>query len=186
MFDKTAKTEMRRLFLSEGLPEPLTPMSSHVQLFDNYIENTRLRLRSIRDPQTKEWTRVLQQKFPAGSDLSTWKLAEIYLNEAEYQVFERFEGREIRKNRYFHDFDGHPLIFDVHIGALWGLCTVKVEFEHADTMKNFTPPPFCIFEVTEDPFFAGSNLVGKTFDDIRAKVEKLEAVNPYVPRAAAE
>ena len=33
------------------------------------------------------------------------KLAEIHLNESEYSNFEQFEGREIRKNRYFHEFD---------------------------------------------------------------------------------
>ena len=63
--DKTARTELYRLFLIERLPEPLTPMSAHIQLFDNYIENTRLRLRNIRVPETKEWRHVLQQRFPA-------------------------------------------------------------------------------------------------------------------------
>ena len=38
--NKTAQTELHRLFLIDGLPEPLMPASSHLQLFDNYIENT--------------------------------------------------------------------------------------------------------------------------------------------------
>jgi hypothetical protein len=45
MTDKTAQTELHRIFLIEGLPDPLTPASAHLQLFDNYIENTRLRIR---------------------------------------------------------------------------------------------------------------------------------------------
>ena len=59
--DKTARTETRRIFLLHNLPEPLTRASRHLQIFDNYIENTRLRLRSVRIPETKTWTWILQQ-----------------------------------------------------------------------------------------------------------------------------
>src|SRR6185369_11108214 len=169
--DKTARTELYRLFLIERLPEPLTPMSAHIQLFDNYIENTRLRLRNIRVPETKEWRHILQQRFPAG-EAGCWKVAEIFLNEAEYQAFERFEGREIRKNRYFHEFDGRSFDFDIYLGPLWGLCTAKVEFQNADDLEKFEPPPFGIFEVTDNAFFFGENLVTRKFDDVQAEVAR--------------
>jgi len=55
--NKTALPEYYRLFLIERLPEPLTPAGAHLQLFDNYIENTRLRLRLIRDPRQRTSTR---------------------------------------------------------------------------------------------------------------------------------
>src|SRR5258706_3726397 len=114
--NKTAQTELHRLFLIERLPEPLTPASAHLQLFDNYIENTRIRLRQIRDPYAKSWTRTLQQRFPAiESEHAVTKLAEIHLNDAEYAVFAHFEGREIRKNRYFHEFDQASIAFDVYL-----------------------------------------------------------------------
>ena len=173
--DKTARTEFHRLFLIEGLPEPLTPMSSHIQIFDNYIENTRIRLRNIRIPETKEWRHILQQHFPLGDADKGWKLAEMYLNESEYQAFERFEGREIRKNRYFHEYDGHSFDFDIYLGALWGLCTTKIEFQNVAEMEKFEPPPFTVYEVTGDPFFAGDNLVGKTFADVQAEVASIGA-----------
>ena len=179
--DKTARTEFYRLFLVERLPEPLTPMSSHIQLFDNYIENTRIRLRNIRVPETKEWRHILQQRFPSSeTDPGCWKVAEIFLNETEYQVFERFEGREIRKNRYFHEFDHHAFDFDVYIGPLWGLCTAKVAFQTAADIEKFEPPPFAIFEVTGDPFFFGENLVSKKFEDVQAEVEKIGSASPVV------
>ena len=177
--DKTALTEFHRLFLIERLPEPLTPMSSHIQLFDNYIENTRMRLRNIRVPETKEWRHILQQKFLAShAGSGGWKLAEIYLNESEYQAFERFEGREIRKNRYFHEFDGHSFDFDIYLGALWGLCTAKTEFKHAREMENFEPPPFAVFEITTDPFFAGESLVTRNFADIQTEVARVGSTQP--------
>src|SRR5687767_12545773 len=103
--DKTARTEMSRSFLIEGLPDPLTRASAHIQIFDNYIPETRLRIRSVRDPETAAWTRILQQRWPAGDNLACMKVAEIYLNEAEHARFEIFEGSEIRKNRYFHEYD---------------------------------------------------------------------------------
>ena len=180
MTDKTAQTELHRIFLIEGLPDPLTPASAHLQLFDNYIENTRLRIRSIRDPQSKKWTRILEQKFAPVNDLSCRKLSQIYLNDAEYAALEHLEGREIRKNRYFHEFDGRSMIFDIHIGKLWGLCTMTAAFENADALTNFVPPPFCIFEVTQESAFFGSELVGKTFADVQEAVERLERITPIV------
>jgi CYTH domain-containing protein len=172
--NKTAQTELHRLFLLDGLPDPLTRASSHLQIFDNYIENTRLRLRSIRNPATKDWTRILQQKFLANkNDPGAAKLAEIYLSEEEYAVFERFEGREIRKNRYFHEFDGRQFAFDVFLGDLWGLNLAKVDFDKHDEILAFEPPPFAIFEVTSDPFFFGANLVGKNYNAIQAEVAKI-------------
>ncbi len=177
--NKTAQTEIHRTFLIERLPEPLTPASSHLQLFDNYIENTRIRLRSIRDPYTKSWTKILQQRFtPADSDPAITKLAEIYLNEEEYAVFERFEGREIRKNRYFHEFDGRMFEFDIYLGPLWGLCAAKVILQDIAEISEFEPPPFAVYEITGDNFFSGWSLVDRKFEDIQAEVAKLAARMP--------
>ncbi len=174
--NKTAQTELHRLFLIEGLPEPLTPASSHLQIFDNYIENTRIRLRQIRDPYSKAWARILQQRFPAHEgDGSETKLAEIYLNDAEYAAFERFEGREIRKNRYFHEFDRVIFTFDIYLGRLWGLNTARVDFENREQMTEFIPPPFAPFEVTNNEFFAGVNMVEKLFSDVQTEVGHLDA-----------
>ena len=169
--DKTNRTEFRRVFLLEGLPEPLTRASAHIQIFDNYIDGTRLRIRSVRDPQNSVWTRILQQRFPAvENELSALKVAEIYLNDEEHARLEHLEGEEIRKNRYFHEFDGRMFAFDVYLGLLWGVNTARVEFETADELDNFEPPPWIFLEVTSDPFFLGENLVKVKFDDVREHV----------------
>jgi CYTH domain-containing protein len=180
--NKTAETEWARLFLIEALPEPLTPASAHLQLFDNYIENTRIRLRSVRDPYNKTWTRSLEQRFTVTDESGTLtKTAAIHLNDDEYAVFERFEGREIRKNRYFHEFDRLPFIFDVYLGKLWGLSTAKVEFESWEKMAVLMPPPFGMYEITNEPFFMGHDLVNRTFADVQAEVSKLTPVAPILP-----
>ena len=172
--NKTSEIEWCRRFLIEKLPEPLTRASSHLQIFDSYVENTRLRLRRIRDPYTGAWTRSLQQMIAAGDlESNVRKIAEIHLNDAEYAVFQRFEGREIRKNRYFHEIDRIVFTFDVYLGDLAGLTTARACFENADEMESYEPPRFTIFETTNDPFFAGENLVGKHYKEVRAEVDKL-------------
>ena len=183
--DKTKQIEMRRVFLIENLPAPLTRASRHLQIFDNYIENTRLRLRSMRVPETKQWTWILQQRFPL-EDLSRWQISEIYLNEAEHRAFEIFEGREvkkneraetgeIRKNRYFYGFGDERLEIDLFLGELWGLCLAKINFRSVEELTAFVAPSFAILEVTRNEFFVGANLIGKSFSDVQAEFEKEKA-----------
>ena len=182
--DKTHRTELRRVFLLNNLPEPLTRASRHWQIFDNYIENTRLRIRSIRIPETKQWIWILQQRVSL-ENLSYWQFSEIYLNEAEHAAFEIFEGREVkknervetnevRKNRYFYDFGGKQIEIDVFLGELWGLILAKVFFDSSEEMQNFAPLPFAVSEVTDNAFFVGENLIGKTFADVQAEFEREE------------
>jgi CYTH domain-containing protein len=176
--DKTARTELHRTFLIEQLPEPLTRASAHIQLFDNYIANTRMRLRSVRHPESKEWTYILQQRIHT-DDAFRIKLAEIFLDEAEHGRFEIFEGTEIRKNRYFHEFDGRTIEFDVYLGKLWGLNMARVEFDDESTLREYEPPPFVFVEVTNDPFFLGENLVNRKFEDVQAAVANLNIPAPH-------
>lgn len=173
--DKTNRTEIQRLFLLEGLPEPLARASSHIQIFDNYISDTRMRLRSVRVPETREWTHILQQRFPSkAGDLSCVKFAEIYLNDVEYERFRVFEGNEIRKNRYFHEFDGRVIAFDLFLGNLWGLNMARVDFNGLEAAAEYEAPRFALFEVTNERFFDGDSLVNKKFEDVQAAVMKLE------------
>ena len=182
--NKTHRTELRRVFLIEGLPEPLTRASRHLQIFDNYIENTRLRLRSVRAPETKVWTWILQQRESL-EDSSQWGISEIYLNKTEHAAFEIFEGREvkknervetneIRKNRYFYELDNREIEIDVFLGQLWGLSLAKIHFENLEELRSFKLPPFAVLEVTESEFFIGKNLIGKTFADVQAEFEKIK------------
>lgn len=178
--NKTFRTEFRRLFLLEGLPEGVKPADEHLQIFDNYIENTRLCLRSVRKPHTKEWTYILRQLQP-NEDFSSFEIAEIYLNEAEHKALEFFEGRkvseneraetnEIRLNRYFFE----NLEIDVFLGKeIWGLVLATVRFETYQAMKMFEKPDFAAMEVTHNDFFIGKNLIGKTFADVQAEFAKI-------------
>lgn len=170
--DKTFRTELARTFLVDGLPEPLERNSSHLQIFDNYIHETQLRLRSIRLPETNQWTHLLQKRYPAGEYGADWRIEEIELSETEYEHFKPFEGNEIRKNRYFAEVDGGRFEFDVYLGPLWGLIRARVLFASREEMDRFTPPDLLTFEVTVLQFFDDANLVNCKFEDVRAELAK--------------
>jgi len=175
--DKTFRTELHRTFLIEGLPEPLERKSPHLQIFDNYIHETPLRLRSIRVPETKEWTLMLQKRYLAGDHGAKWNIEEIQLTEAEYEHFKPFEGNEVRKNRYFAEFDGRAFEFDVYLGALWGLNRARVSFADRDEMVSLVVPEFVVAEITDESFFDDSNLVNQNLESVRREVERLLGVS---------
>lgn len=185
--NKTYRIELKRIFLLQNLPEPLTRASEHFQYFDNFIENTRLVLRSVRAPHTKEWKWILEQREPVTpDDLSAWRISEIYLNETEHQAFESFEGREVSKNervetnelrynRYFYEENKAKYEIDVFLNPLWGLTLASVCFDSKDDLRRFDPPVFVLAEVTQNAFFIGKNLIGKNFADVRKEFEKIKS-----------
>ncbi|MDT5123481.1 MAG: hypothetical protein QOC96_2963 [Acidobacteriota bacterium] len=172
-YGKYARVERERRFLLQQLPEPLTRAGKHIQIWDNYITNTRLRLRKIRIPETKKYVLKLTQKFaPDVSDFSRTVITNTYLSPAEYEVLSIFEGNEIRKNRYPYEHEGRAFSIDVFLGALWGLILAETEFQTDEEMQTFTPPPFVFREVTDDELFTGGSLVHLTFDELRRKMNE--------------
>jgi len=172
-YGKYALIERERRFLLRDLPAPLTRASEHVQIWDNYITGTRLRLRRIRVPLTKERKWKLTQKYaPAPPDFSRTVITNIYLSPEEYEVLSVFEGNEIRKNRYPFEHEGRAYSIDIFLGALWGLVLAETSFETDEEMRGFAPPPFVVMDVTEDEMFTGAKLVELTADDLRAELER--------------
>ena len=140
----------------------MTRASAHVQLTDNYLTNTRLRLRFIRTPATRERVWLLQQKY-APADLSRTFVNEIHLSEYEYEVFSVFEGNEIRKNRYPFMHDGRTFEIDVFLGPLWGLILAKTRFATDEDLETFAMPAFAIKDVTNELALTSAKLVDATF-----------------------
>lgn len=165
---KYARIERERKFLLRQLPEPLTGASEHTQIWDNYITNTRLRIRRVRYPKTRKYVVKLTQKYPLETnDLSRCMITNMYLSAMEYQVFSIFEGNEIRKNRYPFECEGNKYSIDAFIGPLLGLIIAEISFETNEEMNAFTPPPFAVKEVTQDIRFTGGKLYDTTSDELR-------------------
>ena len=176
---KYERIERERRYLLRELPPGLKVNDRHAQITDNYITNTRLRLRKVRWPLTNEWTLKLTQKHaPAPPDFSRTLITSIYLNEYEYEVFSVFEANELRKNRYPYEHAGRRYSIDVFLGALHGLILAETDFDGDAEMDNFPPPSFAALDVTQDELFTGGRLVHLTIDELRAefkaRVEKWE------------
>lgn len=163
------KTIYRRRFLLADLPAPLTRASAHLQFFDNYLTQTRLFLRQIRDPKTKLWTRKFVQEFSdAITDLSKLNCAEIDLSEYEYEILSVFEGSELRYNRYFYELETGKLLIDMILNReLWNLIFASAEFETETEANAFSPPDFIGLEITQDKFFLPQRLVDATLEDVK-------------------
>jgi CYTH domain-containing protein len=168
---KYARRERERRYLLQDLPEGLTRADLHVQITDNYISGTRLRLRKVRDPKTNKWTLKFTQKFaPNPADLSRTIITNTYLNPAEYEVLSVFEANEIRKNRYPFEWQGHKCSADMFLGDLFGLIMAEVSFETDEELDSFPLPHFAIADVTNNEIFSGGKLSELTFEDIRNEI----------------
>jgi CYTH domain-containing protein len=175
---KYARVERERRYLLQDLPEGLTRADHHLQITDNYLTGTRLRLRKVRDPRTNKWVVKFTQKFsPDPNDLSRTLITNTYLNAIEADTFAIFEANEIRKNRYPFEFDGRKFSVDMFLGDLFGLVLAEVSFETDDELESFSKPPFALADVTNNEIFSGGRLSQLTFTDIRKEIERSGLVN---------
>lgn len=168
---KYARIERERRYLLRDLPEGITRVDPHLQITDNYITGTHLRIRKVREPRTSKWTVKFTQKYaPDPNDLSRTLITNIYLNALEAEVLSVFDTNEIRKNRYYFDFEGRKFSVDMFLGDLFGLVLAEVSFETDEELDNFPKPPFALLDVTNDPLFTGGRLCELTFADIRKEI----------------
>jgi CYTH domain-containing protein len=168
---KYAHVERERRFLLQDLPEGLTRASPHVQITDNYLTGTRLRLRKVREPQTNKWTVKLTQKFaPDKQDYSRTVITNIYLNPLETETLDISNANEIRKNRYPFEFEGRKFTVDMFLGDLFGLVLAEVGFQTDEELDSFLKPSFAIADVTNVELFTGGRLCELKFADIRDEI----------------
>ena len=170
---KYARVERERRYLLNELPEGLARTDLHLQITDNYITGTRLRIRKVRDARTNKWTVKFTQKFaPNPADLSHTIITNTYLSAAEAETLSVFEANEIRKNRYYYDFEGRRFSVDMFLGDLFGLVLAETSFETDQEMQVFPLPPFALADVTDSEMFSGGKLCELSIEDIRKEVQR--------------
>jgi hypothetical protein len=87
---KYARVERERRYLLRDLPEGMSRADPHLQITDNYMTGSRLRLRKVREPRTNKWTVKFTQKFaPNPDDLSRAIITNTYLNALEAGAISR-------------------------------------------------------------------------------------------------
>jgi len=170
---KYARVERERRYLLQDLPEGLTRTDHHLQITDNYITGTRLRIRKVRDPRTNKWTVKFTQKFaPDPNDLSRTIITNTYLNAIEAETLSVFNSNEIRKNRYYFEYGNRTFNVDMFLGDLFGLVLAEVGFDTDEELKAFAKPPFALADVTNIELFSGGSLCELTFAEIREEILK--------------
>ena len=168
-----SRIERERRYLLQDLPEGLTRADPHVQITDNYITGTRLRIRKVRDPRTNKWVVKFTQKFaPNPSDYSRTIITNTYLNALEAESLSMFDANEIRKNRYKFQYEGREFAVDMFLGDLFGLVLAEVGFETDNELDTFPKPAFAIADVTNHELFTGGRLSQLSFEDIRREIVK--------------
>src|SRR5688572_9508992 len=149
---KYARIERERRYLLRDLPEGMTRADPHVQITDNYITGTRLRIRKVREPRTNKWTVKFTQKFaPDPDDLSRTIITNTYLNALEAETLSVFNANEIRKNRYHFDYEDRRFSVDMFLGDLFGLVLAEVGFESDVEIDSYLKPAFALADVTNNP-----------------------------------
>ena len=170
---KYARVERERRYLLLDLPDGLTRADPHLQITDNYITGTRLRIRKVREPRTNKWTVKFTQKFaPDPDDFSRTIITNIYLNALEAETLSMFDANEIRKNRYSFSFEGRKFSVDMFLGDLFGLVLAETSFENDEELGSFVKPAFAVAEVTNNLVFTGGKLSQLTFADVRDEIIK--------------
>src|SRR6266481_7270104 len=168
-----ARLERERRYLLADLPPGLSRADHHLQITDNYLTGTRLRIRKVRDPRTNKWIVKFTQKFaPDPADLSHTVITNIYLNAQEANTLAVFEANEIRKNRYPFEFSGQKFSVDMFLGDLFGLVLAEISFETDEDLDGFPKPMFALADVTNNEIFSGGKLSQLTFADIRKEIER--------------
>lgn len=168
---KYARVERERRYLLPDLPAGLTRADPHLQITDNYLTGTRLRLRKVREPRTNKWTVKFTQKFaPDPQDLARTIITNTYLNALEAETLSIFNANEIRKNRYYFEFDGRKFSVDMFLGDLFGLVLAEVSFDTDEEVDQFPKPSFALADVTNDPVFSGGRLCELTFAEVRRHI----------------
>src|ERR1051325_10353084 len=175
---KYARVERERRYLLHDLPVGLTRADPHLQITDNYITGTRLRIRKVRDPRTNKWTVKFTQKFAANpGDFSRTIITNIYLNALEAETLASFDANEIRKNRYRFEFEGREFSVDMFLGDLFGLVLAETSFDNDAELDSFPCPAFVLADVTNNETFTGGKLSQLTFSEVREEI--LKAPNAY-------
>jgi CYTH domain-containing protein len=175
---KYARIERERRYLLQDLPQGLTRADHHLQITDNYITGTRLRIRKIRDPSTNKWIVKFTQKFaPDPPDFSRTIITNIYLNAVEAETLSIFAANEIRKNRYKFEFEGREFAIDMFLGDLFGLVLAETSFEADEELNNFALPPFALADVTNNEVFTGGRLSELTFAEVTREIKNSGLLN---------
>ena len=168
--EKYAVGEYERRFLLPNLPEAV---GNPRHITDRYIDNTRLRLRSVDDGRGDAVDKLGHKRRANDDDPTHIMCTSLYLDAAEFETLSQLGARTLTKTRWAIDVDDEAGSVDEFTGDLAGLVLLEVDLRDPGRLDRFAPPSWAGPEVTYDEMFTGGQLAGRSFSDIEFRVNEL-------------
>jgi CYTH domain-containing protein len=157
---KYACLEVENRYLLRNIPDDLLDSPKGWLITDRYFPNTRLRLRHMQSLSGDEHIYKLTQKYRSETQNAyEATITNIYLTQSEYTYFETLDAKILTKKRYPYSLPSILLSIDVFEGRHQNLILAEMEMEQKSDADELYLPSFVLKDVTDDPFFAGGNLV---------------------------
>src|SRR5262245_30316401 len=156
-----ARAEREQRWALARVPNGLTEPTA---IIDRSLIGTRLRLRRA-DTGSGVVYKLGQKVRPDEASPELVKLTNIYLSDAEYQVFRRLPARELRKTRWRLPAGSRQLVVDEFHDRLTGLVLAEVELAPGEALQR--PPAIPAIDVTHDDRFSGGRLSAASRAEIR-------------------
>jgi CYTH domain-containing protein len=169
-----ARWEFERRFLAAHLPAGAA-VEDVWDVFDRYLEGSRLRLRRMDAIDGSETVFKLGKKeVPAPPDFSRMTITTIYLTREEYELLLPLPGLELRKRRHKIEEGGRLFSVDVFGGALAGLVLAETDFESAEGLEQqIELPEWIERDVSDDERLTGGALARLSEEERAALVREL-------------
>lgn len=154
---KYALYEHERRWLVSRDVIKLIENTKHQHIVDHYLNDSRLRLRRMRDSDNGEVTYKLTKKYGLGDDYSE-PITTIYLSQDEYELFAKLSHRKLTKNRFKLTENGKVFSIDLFSEPHQGLILAEIECASRHALLQAPAPSFAVKEVTADERYCGSSL----------------------------
>lgn len=162
--EKYAVGEYERRFLLGHRPHGMIDPRAIV---DEYINDTRLRLRTVDWPDTDEHQQKLGHKRRlVEGDPTGIMCTSLYLDDNEVAVLSLLPSRRLAKTRWRLNVGAVVASVDVFEESLEGLILLEVDLGAPDLLDGFTPPSWAGPDVTRNERFTGGELAGRSFHDL--------------------
>ncbi|MEK7650500.1 MAG: hypothetical protein AAB364_01355 [Patescibacteria group bacterium] len=162
--------ELELTYLAKTLPSDLEKAEKK-EMLDIYIpassDHPTLRIRKNGDKHE-----ITKKQPIVDGDASRQLETTIKLTPAEFADLSQLPGKRVQKTRYLFQENNVNYEIDVFGGDLTGLVLVDVEFPTVEAKSAFSPPDWCLAEVTQETFLAGGMLCGKKYSDIENNLAK--------------
>ncbi|MBI5077418.1 hypothetical protein HZB94_03485 [Candidatus Falkowbacteria bacterium] len=162
--------ELEKTYLAKTIPTDIRNFPSK-EIIDIYIpktvEHPVLRIR--KSGEKYEMTKKTPIKDGDASEQTEQTIA---LSKEEFDALTKLDGKRTHKIRYYYKVQGQTAEIDIFQDELAGLVLIDFEFDTIDAKNTFTPPDFCLVDVTQETFLAGGMVCGKSYADLETRLMK--------------